>query len=87
MKLSNNSIISVDFLIGALITNEHGSEFKCHGLALNIFKTKKLQNEIELILQVQRYDAEGELEEGIIGVPIANLRDWTVQLQPILTND
>ena len=87
MQLSNNSIISVDFLIGALITNEHGSEFKCHGLALNIFKTKKLQNEIELILQVQRYDAEGELEEGIIGVPIANLQDWTVQLQPTLTND
>jgi len=46
-----------------------------------------LQNEIDLILQVQRYDAEGELVEGIIGVPIANLRDWTVQLQPILTND
>ena len=87
MKLSNNSIISVDFLIGALITNEHGSEFKCHGLALNIFKTKKLQNEIELILQVQRYDEEGELEKGIIGVPIANLQDWTVQLQPTLTND
>ena len=87
MKLSNNSIISVDFLIGALITNEHGAEFKCHGLALNIFKTKKLQNEIELILQVQRYDEEGELEKGIIGVPIANLQDWTVQLQPTLTND
>ena len=78
MKLSNNSTISVETLKGALVTNEHGAEFKCIGLAINISPT----NLLEPILHVEEYDGEGELMEGTIGVPLANLKNWTIQLQP-----
>ena len=79
MKLSQNSTISVDALKGAVVTNEHGSEFKCIGLALNISPT----NLLEPILHVEEYDGEGELMDGTIGLPLANLNDWKIQLQPI----
>ena len=78
MKLSSNSTVSVDALKGALVTNEHGAEFKCIGLAINISPT----NLLEPILHVEEYDGEGELMEGTIGVPLANLKNWTIQLQP-----
>ena len=83
MKLSPNSTINVDALKGALVTNEHGAEFKCIGLAINISP----DNSLEPILHVQEYDEEGELMEGTIGVLLTNLKNWTVQLQPTLTND
>ena len=79
MKLSPNSTISVDALKGALITNEHGAEFKCIGLAINISPNSSL----EAILHVEEYDGEGELMDGTIGLPLANLNDWKIQLQPI----
>ena len=78
MKLSSNSRVSVDALKGALVTNEHGAEFKCIGLAINISPT----NLLEPILHVEEYDGEGELMEGTIGVPLTNLKNWTIQLQP-----
>ena len=77
MKLSPNSTVSVDALVGAIVTNEHGAEFKCIGLALNISPTNLLQP----ILHVEEYDGEGELMEGTIGVPLTNLKNWTIQLQ------
>ena len=79
MKLSQNSTFSVDALKGALITNEHGAEFKCIGLAINISPKSSL----EAILHVEEYDGEGELMDGTIGLPLANLNDWKIQLQPI----
>jgi hypothetical protein len=79
MKLSQNSTVSVDALKGALITNEHGAEFKCIGLAINISPNSSL----EAILHVEEYDGEGELMDGTIGLPLANLNDWKIQLQPI----
>ena len=79
MKLSQNSPVSVDALKGALITNEHGAEFKCIGLAINISPNSSL----EAILHVEEYDGEGELMDGTIGLPLANLNDWKIQLQPI----
>ena len=79
MKLSPNSTISVDALRGAIVTNEHGSEFKCIGLALNISPT----NLLEPILHVMAYDEEGEeLLEGTIGLQISSLKGWSIQLQP-----
>ena len=78
MKLSPNSTISVDALRGAIVTNEHGSEFKCIGLAINISP----ENSLEPILHVEEYDGDGELMEGTIGLPLANLKNWTIQLQP-----
>jgi hypothetical protein len=78
MKLSPNSTISVDALKGAIVTNEHGAEFKCIGLAINISPDSSL----EPILHVQEYDGEGELMEGTVGLPFSSTA-WSIQLQPI----
>ena len=79
MKLSNNSTVSVETLKGALVTNEHGAEFKCIGLAINISPT----NLLEPILHVMAYDEEGEETlEGLIGLQISSLKGWSIQLQP-----
>jgi hypothetical protein len=79
MKLSPNSTVSVDALVGAIVTNEHGAEFKCIGLALNISP----DNSLEPILHVQEYDGEGELMEGTVGLPLSSTNGWSIQLQPI----
>ena len=79
MKLSPNSTISVDALKGAIVTNQHGAEFKCIGLAINISP----DNSLEPILHVQEYDGEGELMEGTVGLPLSSTNGWSIQLQPI----
>ena len=79
MKLSPNSTISVDALRGAIVTNEHGAEYKCIGLAINISR----DNSLESILHVQEYDGEGELMEGTVGIPLSSTNGWSIQLQPI----
>ena len=79
MKLSPNSTISVDALKGAIVTNEHGAEFKCIGLAINISP----DNSLEPILHVEEYDGEGELMEGTVGIPLSSTNGWSLQLQPI----
>ena len=78
MKLSPNSTVSVDALVGAIVTNEHGAEFKCIGLAINISP----DNSLEPILHVQEYDGEGELMEGTVGLPLSSTNGWSIQLQP-----
>jgi hypothetical protein len=79
MKLSPNSTISVDALKGAVVTNEHGAEFKCIGLAINISP----DNSLEPILHLEEYDGEGELMEGTVGLPLSSTNGWSIQLQPI----
>lgn len=78
MKLSSNSTISVDALKGAIVTNQHGAEFKCIGLAINISP----DNSLEPILHVEEYDGEGELMEGTVGLPLSSTNGWSIQLQP-----
>jgi len=79
MKLSPNSTINVDALKEAIVTNQHGAEFKCIGLAINISP----DNSLEPILHVQEYDGEGELMEGTVGLPFLSTNGWSIQLQPI----
>lgn len=79
MKLSSNSTISVDALKGAIVINQHGAEFKCIGLAINISP----DNSLEPILHVEEYDGEGELMEGTVGLPLSSTNGWSIQLQPI----
>lgn len=78
MKLLSNSTISADALKGAVVTNEHGAEFKCIGVAFSISST----NLLEPLLQLQEYDGEGELMEGTLGLPLSSLDGWSIQLQP-----
>lgn len=79
MKLSPNSTISVDALKGAIVINQHGAEFKCIGLAINISP----DNSLEPILHLEEYDGEGELMEGTVGLPLSSTNGWSIQLQPI----
>ena len=78
MKLSPNSTISVDALKGAIVINQHGAEFKCIGLAINISP----DNSLEPILHLEEYDGEGELMEGTVGLPLSSTNGWSIQLQP-----
>ena len=78
MKLSPNSTVNVDALKGAIVTNQHGCEYKCIGLALNISPT----NLLDPILHLEAYNEEGELVEGSIGVPLTSLKGRSIQLQP-----
>ena len=55
MKLSPNSTVNVDALKGAIVTNQHGCEYKCIGLALNISPT----NLLDPILHLEAYNEEG----------------------------
>ena len=82
MKLLSNSTISADALKGAVVTNEHGAEFKCIGVAFSISST----NLLEPLLQLQEYDGEGELMEGTVGVPLTSLEGWSIKLQDYLTS-
>ena len=75
MKLLN-STVNTDVLKGALIINEHGAEFRCSGLGLNLSESN-----LEVVVQMQEYDGEGELMEGTVSLPFNNLKDWTIQLQ------
>ena len=76
MKFITYSTVSTSVLKGALITNEHGAEFRCSGLGLNLSESN-----LEVVVQMQEYDGEGELMEGTVSVPFNNLKDWTIQLQ------
>ena len=79
MKLSPNSTISVDALKGAIVTNQHGCEYRCTDLVMMITK----DNLLEPILHVMAYDEEGEETlEGPIGLQISSLDGWSIQLQP-----
>ena len=78
MKLFINSEISPDALKGAILTNEHGTEFKCKGLGIEISN----QNILEALIHAQEYDDEGQLIEGDTAFPLSNSDGWTIQLQP-----
>ena len=79
MKLSPNSTVSVDALKGAIVTNQHGCEYRCTDLVMMI----TTDNLLEPILHVMAYDEEGEETiEGPIGLQLSSLKGWSIQLQP-----
>ena len=75
-----SSTVNTDVLKGALLINEHGAEFKCSGLGLYIIPSR-VEEQLEVVVQMQEYDGEGELMEGTVSVPFNNLQNWTIQLQ------
>ena len=40
-----------------------------------------MSNQLEVIVQMQEYDGEGELMDGTVEIPLNSLKDWTIQLQ------
>ena len=81
MKLSTNSTVDINVLKGALIINEHGAEFRCSGIGLNITQEMLAESNLEVVIQMQEYDGEGELMDGTVEIPLNSLKDWTFQIQ------
>ena len=73
MELSHNSSIDPSVLVGALITNENGSEFKVIGLELKL-------PDFEPVLMLQQLVEFGQLSTYTVGVPLANTKGWVIQL-------
>ena len=75
MELSHNSSIDPSVLVGALIINENGAEFRILGLELKL-------PDFEPVLMLQQLVEFGKLSDYTVGVPLANTKGWVIQLMP-----
>tara|TARA_R100000805_G_C3579433_1_gene83595 strand:- start:145 stop:381 length:237 start_codon:yes stop_codon:yes gene_type:complete len=75
MKIEKNSSLSLNQLKGALLTNEHGAEFRIHDFFV------MLDDATKVLVSIKEYDDEGNLEDETCGVYLSSIKDWTIQLQ------
>jgi len=75
MKIEKNSSLSLNQLKGALLTNEHGVEFRIHDFFV------MLDDATKVLVSIKEYDDEGNLEDETCGVYLSSIKDWTIQLQ------
>ena len=75
MKINGDSHLPLSALKGALLTNEHGAEFRIHGFEVC------LNGVTDVIVSLREYDEDGELLDGTTGVFLASIKAWTIQLQ------
>ena len=75
MKIEKNSSLSLNQLKGALLTNEHGVEFRIHDFFV------MLDDATRVLVSIKEYDDEGNLEDETCGVYLSSIKDWTIQLQ------
>ena len=81
MKIEKDSSLSLNELKGALITNEHGMEFRIHDFYIN------LDDATNVLVDIRAYDEEGNLEDYSSGVYLSSIKNWTIQLQRGFNND
>ena len=81
MQIGANSSLSLNELKGALVTNEHGAEFRIHDFYVN------LDDATKVLVSIRGYDDEGNLEDGSCGVYLSSLKNWSIQLQRGYSND
>ena len=75
MKIDKHSSLSLNQLKGALLTNEHGVEFRIHDFFVN------LDDATKVLVSIKEYDDEGNLEDETCGVYLSAIKNWTIQLQ------
>ena len=75
MKIGNDSQLPLTALKGALLTNEHGAEFRIHGFFVELGDVTKV------MVSIKGYDEEGEPTEGTVGVYLDSIKSWKIQLQ------
>ena len=80
MKIGKDSSLSLHELKGALITNEHGMEFRIHDFYIN------LDDATNVLVDIRGYDEEGILEDYSSGVYLSSIKNWTIQLQRGFSN-
>ena len=81
MKIEKDSSLSLNELKGALITNEHGMQFRIHDFYIN------LDDATNVLVDIRAYDEEGNLEDYSSGVYLSSIKNWTIQLQRGFNND
>ena len=75
MKIGGNSFLPLTALKGALLTNEHGAEFRIHDFQVC------LDDVTDVLVSLARYDEEdGELIVEA-SVSLSSIESWTIQLQ------
>jgi len=75
MKIETNSSIALSVLRGALLTNEHGAEFRIHDFCV------ELDNISEVLVSIKKINNEGNLDDETIELYFSSLKKWTIQLQ------
>ena len=81
MQIGANSSLSLNELKGALVTNEHGMEFRIHDFYVN------LDDATKVLVSIRAYDDEGNLEDDSCGIYLSSLKKWSIQLQRGFSND
>ena len=81
MQIGKDSSLSLNELKGALVTNEHGAEFRIHDFYVN------LDDATKVMVAIKEYDEEGNLMDGSSGVYLSSLTKWSIQLQRGFSND
>ena len=75
MQIGANSSLSLNELKGALVTNEHGAEFRIHDFFV------QLDDATKVLVSIREYDDEGNLEDRSCVVYLSSLKNWSIQLQ------
>ena len=81
MQIGKNSSLSLNELKGALVTNEHGMEFRIHDFYVN------LDDATKVLVSIRGYDDEGNLEDSSCGVYLSSLKKWKIHLQRGFSNE
>ena len=76
MKIGGDSFLPLTALKGALLTNEHGAEFRIHDFQVC------LDDVTDVLVSLREYDEDGKLEdEASSSVSLSSIESWTIQLQ------
>ena len=75
MRIGTDSQLPLPALNGALLTNEHGAEFRIHDFFVNLGDATKV------MVRLKGHDEEGEPTEGTVGVYLDSIKSWKIQLQ------
>jgi len=62
MQIGKDSSLSLNELKGALLTNEHGAQFRIHDFYVN------LDDATKVLVSIKGYDDEGNLEDDSCGI-------------------
>ena len=75
MKIGNDSQLPLTALQGALLTNEHGAEYRIHGFFVYLGDVTKV------MVRLKGHDEKGEPTEGTVRVYWDSIKSWKIQLQ------
>tara|TARA_A200000159_G_C7227379_1_gene298721 strand:- start:70 stop:315 length:246 start_codon:yes stop_codon:yes gene_type:complete len=81
MQIGKDSSLSLNELKGALLFNENNAEFRIRDFYVN------LDDATKVMVALREYDEEGDLMDGSCGVYLADIKNWSIQLQRGFSDD